>query len=334
MNKNLYICYTYYHLYVSLLEIIYLKNLGYDNNYLIITDHIPKGQEIKDRILKNNIVKEIYYVEDLKLRRTIFLNPFYCVFYHIILNFLFKKNNKKLYENFKNELDLKINMFLDSTTTSHFYIYNFKNINLLEDGTLVYYPRKMILKDYIYKFLFIPQRVGRDKRINKIRVQNPDKLPKDIIKKGEKLDLKNYEKLLSDEEKEILLKIFSINLKLESEKEFKKKCLLLTQPLSEMKLVSEEEKIRIYQEIIEKFSDYDLYLKKHPRDLTNYPFKIRELDKNFPIELIKLLPNNFFAKVVAIESSAIYNLSDIAECINLGFDINDKLYRNIMKDKK
>lgn len=328
MNKNIYICYTYYHLYVSLLEIFYSKN---SENYLIITDHISNAIELKERIIKSNIVKGIYYVEDLKLKKIVLYNPLFSIFYRFILSKLFEFKNKELYEKFKNNEKININMFLDSTTTSHFYMYNFKNNYLLEDGTLTYYPRKMVLKDYLYKILLIPQRVGRDKKIKKIKVQKPEELPKDIREKGEKLELSLYEKKLKEEQKEILFSIFSFNIELSNIK--KKRCLILTQPLSEMKLVTENEKIQIYTKIIKKFSDYEIYLKKHPKDTTDYSFNVKMLDKNFPIELIKLLPNNFFEKIVAIESSAINNLEDIAECINLGFKINDKLYKNMMKDK-
>lgn len=328
MNKKIYICYTYYHLYVSLLESFYLKN---SESYLIITDHIPNAIKLKKRIEESNIFREVYYVEDLKLKKIIYRNPLYCICYRIILSKLFKLKNNELYQNFKKDTNIEINMFLDSTTTSHFYMYNFKNNYLLEDGTLIYYPRKMVLKDYLYKILLIPQRVGKDNRIKKIKVQNPEKLPNDIRGKGEQLTLTLYEKNLTYKQKEILFFIFSFNEKKIDNK--KNRCLLLTQPLSEMKLVSEEEKIEIYTKIIKEFSTYEIYLKKHPKDTTDYPFNIEMLDKNFPIELIKLLPNKFFEKIVAIESSAINNLKDIAECINLGFEINDKLYKNMMKDK-
>ena len=48
MKNKVYICYTYYHLYVSLLENLNNKTIG--RNYLILTDHM---NESKNLIKKN-----------------------------------------------------------------------------------------------------------------------------------------------------------------------------------------------------------------------------------------------------------------------------------------
>jgi len=48
-------------------------------------------------------------------------------------------------------------------------------------------------------------------------------------------------------------------------KEDDRKILLLTQPLSEDKIITEEEKIKIYREIIEKQNGRKIYIKAHPR---------------------------------------------------------------------
>lgn len=328
MKNKVYICYTYYHLYVSLLENLNNKTIG--KNYLILTDHMNESKNLIEKIQKYNIFKKIFYVKDFELKKKVLSNPLNCLFYKFVLKKIFEKENKEL-SLLKNNLE--INIFLDSTTTSHYFMYKYSDINLIEDGTMIYYPRKMVLKDYIYFLLGIPKRVGRDKRIKNIYVQTPEKLPKDILKKGKLLNLKEIETKMSFNDKNILFDIFSFNTSY-LDNITGKRCLILTQPLSEMNLVTENEKIQIYQDIINDYKNYDIFIKKHPRDKTNYPFDCIYLNKNFPIELIKFLPNRTFSKIIAIESSAIFNLNEVSETINLGYQINKKLYKNMMKDKK
>lgn len=309
MKRNLYICYTYYHIYISILEIFFRKKQEKSENYLIIADHIFNGEEVKERLEKYNFIEKIYFVRDLKLKRRVCNNFFYCIFYRIILGFLFKKENKELYKDLIKYSDLNVNMFLDSTTTSHFFMYNYRNLFLVEEGMLIYCPRKKVFQDYLYFLLLIPQRVGRDKRILKIRIQYPERLPEDIIQKGERLNLQLYINKLNFEEKKIILNIFGFNEK-NIEKLKEKKNILYTQPLSEDGTITEKEKIELYSKIIKNYKEETLVIKQHPKDKTDYKKifpDIEVLDQNFPAELFSLLDMKF-EKAITLFSTAV--LSD------------------------
>ncbi|MER2014579.1 MAG: glycosyltransferase family 52, partial [Methanobrevibacter sp.] len=68
--------------------------------------------------------------------------------------------------------------------------------------------------------------------------------------------------------------------------------LILTQAFFEQDISTLEEEIKIYEKFIEKFKEYNLIIKPHPRDLKNYKKifdNINVLDKDFPIELLNLI---------------------------------------------
>ena len=71
-----------------------------------------------------------------------------------------------------------------------------------------------------------------------------------------------------------------------------KTALILSQPLSEDNLATYEDELKIYEEFINKFSDYEIIIKPHPRDEKDYTKiypNIKVIDKHFPIELLTLI---------------------------------------------
>jgi hypothetical protein len=81
--------------------------------------------------------------------------------------------------------------------------------------------------------------------------------------------------------------------------------ILLTQPFSELSLMTEVEKIKFYKDFIFNY-DGEIVIKPHPLEHTDYstlfPY-IKIIDKKIPIEIFAL--NNFkFNKVISVNSSA------------------------------
>ena len=104
------------------------------------------------------------------------------------------------------------------------------------------------------------------------------------------INIKESWKTLSKHDKDIILNIFNIN---ETKLNFEGKTLmLLTQPLSEGGVMTLDEELNIYKEILRKFEDYKIIIKPHPRDPKNYKKIFPSstiIDKGFLIEILNLL---------------------------------------------
>lgn len=168
---------------------------------------------------------------------------------------------------------------------------------------------------------------GRDKNVEKIYLFNPEKAPFDIKEKVKKLDLRKKWENLKKEDKENIINIFGLE-DLNKE-EYEGKIILLTQPLSEQKLISEEEKLQIYSKIIENYSEKEIVIKVHPREKTNYSkyFKCQILSNEFPIEILEL-ENIRFKKAITLYSTAINSFNYEIEKEILGTEISENLKKS------
>ena len=100
------------------------------------------------------------------------------------------------------------------------------------------------------------------------------------------------------------------------------KILLLTQPLSEDGIVSEEEKIKMYENILIEKNIKEIYIKLHPRERTDYVknfknIKVNIIKKDFPAEILFLLNINF-NKVITLFSTAALNFKGKSEIEFIG----------------
>ena len=93
--------------------------------------------------------------------------------------------------------------------------------------------------------------------------------------------------------------------------------ILYTQPISEDGYVKEADKIRIYKEIMEYYSQYGkVFVKIHPRDTTQYDFPEGMIIKgNYPSELLNILGIKFKFAVGLCTSAVVTANAD--ERVNL-----------------
>lgn len=201
-----------------------------------------------------------------------------------------------------------------------FMFYEHENSNIIEDGLANYTKDiqetheinpiidKLLHICGIY-FLNANEALGSHKNIKNIYLTNEFNHP--LIK--DKIKIINIEqswnKLSKREQKEIL-NIF--NVKIEKINFKGKTALILTQPFYEDGISTLDEEITIYEEFINKFKDYNIIIKPHPRDSKDYKKifpKVNIIDKHFPIELITLIG---IKPTIAcsIVSTAILNFKD------------------------
>ncbi|WP_281699514.1 glycosyltransferase family 52 [Cetobacterium somerae] len=216
---------------------------------------------------------------------------------------------------------------------------------LIEDGTLNYtffYKRKKSIKEKIKRIIkLLPSDkkcYGLRENIKKIYLTGVGPIPKEIYHKVEIIDLKELWNKKNLEEQNEILDIFSFDLNIK-EKIKGRNIILFTQPLSEDSVITEEEKLKIYLEIIKKYPKERLVIKTHPREKTDYKNIFQEclvLDNPFPFEILKLLDVEF-NKAVTLFSTAALGLGKEVEIDFYGTEVHMKILErfgscdNIMK---
>ncbi len=181
-----------------------------------------------------------------------------------------------------------------------FMFYENENSNIIEDG-LGNYSEDICethkINPIIDKILHIcgiyfingNETFGSHKNIKNVYLTKEFNHP--LIKNKVKvIDMKKeWDNLPKDKQKEILniLNVNLDNINFEG-----KTALILTQPLYEDNLATLEDELKIYNEFFDKFNDYTIIVKPHPRDSKDYKQlypNIEVIDKHFPIELLSLI---------------------------------------------
>lgn len=133
-------------------------------------------------------------------------------------------------------------------------------------------------------------------KIKSIYVQQPAKFPDYLVPKLVKFKMDKCFEQTKEVTKNVLLEIFTDS---ESKEEIKRikqlDGIVFTQPISEDGFVSEKEKIRIYTELADFYSQYGtVALKIHPRDTTDYHIEgVNMMKGTYPSELLSILGIRF-----------------------------------------
>lgn len=319
--KKIFVCETPYNVYIPILKSLNNKK---GQNVLILTDAVLEVSELFHRLKKSGIFDDVFYIR-YKNEKDLFLNNntskikkiYFLLNLKKILIKVFEEEKKiynKYYSVFKKS---EINLFWGYHPLSRYLMLRHPNINFIEEGNGVYYScrKHIFFKKIIRTIIGLPDILGGDKNVKKIEVSHPEKLLAFQRKKSMKLEIHRLEKKLSQKEKKDILDIFFT---CKNTCFFNKnKALLITQPFSEDGEVTENDKVKMYTEIISKYmKGYNVYIKPHPREKTKYDnlFKDAEvLPKEFPLELFNLLDGNRFDLGITINSTALKNLKGVKE---------------------
>lgn len=204
---------------------------------------------------------------------------------------------------------------------------------LVEDGTINYIDYQHPIRSFkerIKLFLrgtyseYIP--FGKAKNIEKIYLTGIAEIPESIKEKVEIVNLQDLWNKKSKEEQLEILELFGFEdnileiIKGRDE-------ILLTQPLSEDEIMSEDEKMKIYMDIMKNYDSEKMIIKTHPREKTDYRRyfpKALVLDNVFPFEIL-LLMGIEFKRAVTIFSTAALSIGKDCEIDFYGTKINNKL---------
>jgi len=334
MKDQIYVTFTIFQLLVSIVNSYINKKKGI-KSYLVLLIVNKSILEYYFKLKKFSFFEDIIVFDstmfktDVSIKDIIKKYTRYPIYYYET-----NDNLTKLDKLIKN---CDINIFSTSHSFSLYLLKKYANENhlrLLEDGEDIYYYQPLNKKIFLFRIFYnYPFRAEKTKLVKEIIVQNPDRMPEELRSKCSQINYNQQMMSLTTAEKQSLINFFSesFNFKKNNKKNF----ILLTQSLSEQGIVSEEYKVELYKRIISEYGKgFDIYIKTHPRELTDYKlwfdFNFFEIPGNFPIEILNFLPLIEFERGVTLFSSAINNSNFIKEKIFLGHEWDSKLYKAVI----
>lgn len=328
MQKQVFVCGTLFHIYISILKMLEHKRNQeiQPESLLIVNDHTPGIQTLIKELEKRNYFSEILFIPFFAITKKMESekNVVLRAIHRNKLSVQYVENNSSISGHYTFIQDAEINLFYNLGLVSSFFLIHFPNnyFRMLEDGFRNYNPRvgklKALKRKYILK---TPMGEGIDDQVKSIEVQHPNELPTRIRHKGKPLNFTEMQESLSISEREELISAFlhGKEIKISGEKN----ALLITQPLSEDRIVKEETKLEIYNELLKKYAkDYTLFIKTHPREITQYKEAIEmpftEIPRSFPLEFLDFLNDIRFDLGITVFSSALDNLKCVDEKVFMG----------------
>lgn len=326
-KKRMYICHTYYHVYIACLKELNLPKGGGEKvrgqASLMLSSLSNDFGSLRERALRAGLFEEVIPYDEKPESFFPELAPFHRDRGNIVLNMFarmkFTKMMGKLQEPFV-PVDLRkyedIYVFCDSDPIGYYLSTHKIYYHALEDGLdcIRYYDTARFdnrghfrLKAWMAEknFIFIQNGYSRyclDMEVNDVSaLEYP--CPKYIEKPRRELT-----RNLSDEDKRTLVSIFIENLreletKLALGNGHERKVLVLSEPLCDLGT-----RERIFRDIIEKYGNIDgqmaqILIKPHPRDVLDYEELFPEhivLDGKFPMEILNNIKGLVFDRVVTV----------------------------------
>ncbi len=341
MHERIYVCHTFYHVYVACLKELYIADGG--GATLVLSKMSNNFGTMVERAKGNSIFEEVYeYDEKLD---TFFpeLAPLKEDTGSIITNMRnrikFCRRFGQLQEeyipvNFKDYKDIYV--FCDSDPIGYYLNYKKIRYHAVEDGLdcIRYYDTARYdnrghfkIKAFMASLglIHIQNGYGRyciDMEVNDISVL---KYPCD---KYVELPRKKLTDRLTRVEKDLMLELFVENIQEVRDKMAQggATLMILSEPLCDL-----DTRVRIFKDIIRDYGTIDgekanVIIKQHPRDMLDYNKLFPEatvLDGTFPMEMLNFIENIKADRLVSVYT-VVDSLKFVDEKIYLGDDFMDK----------
>lgn len=325
-SKGLFAITSVYHI---LLSILLIEERKLKNNILVIVEITPDIDSLIEGLKKTVWFDDVILMIGRKKQKK------------LAGKFTYTFNRKKIVDLIDTEIpqlsqikndnsDFDVYICSPDSAKNYFmYKYTHHNKYMIEDGVKTYVTQPPNSSKKITGWIVNrPMVNGFDKRITKVFATSPEELPNELKVKSEFLNWKQTLKSLDEDKLTMLSFAFLPKTKLNTEQLFpknKSKSIILTQTLNEDGVIEhEQEKIDICKEFVKQADTDIVYIKPHPRELTDYSkiFKANSrvivLPKLFPAEILNLHPNLKFKKAFTAFSTAIDNLEHVEEKISLG----------------
>lgn len=343
MKDRIYVCHTYYHVYVACLKELNLPPEKRGNATLVMSTMSNDFGDLKDRAAACGLFEAVYMFEEkedvnfpriMKYhtdRGNLFFNLLARIRYTRLLG---KAQEPYVPVYFKEYGDVYV--FCDSDPIGYYLSYKKIHYHALEDGldcistydTARYDNRGHFkLKAFLasLNLIFIQNGWGKyclDMEVNDISVL-PYPCPKYIEQSRQELAER-----LTKEDQALLVRLFVANIEDIKEKlaMSREKVLLLTEPLCELPV-----RERIFRDCIDLYGHPEgaeavILIKPHPRDLLDYETLFPEyviLDRKFPMEVLNYIEGLRFRRVISV-FTVVRNIRFAEEIVYLGEDFMDK----------
>lgn len=342
MNERIYVCHTYYHVYVTFLKELNLPKEKRGQAALVLSKMSNDFEDLKSRVehtgLFNRVIefdekREDFFPELAKYRRDTgnFLG-------NLLNRIRFTKRYARLEAPFV-PVDFKayqdIYVYCDSDPIGYYLNQNKIAYHALEDGLnclknfdAARYDNRghFGLKAFLSRklnLIFVQNGYGKyclDMEVNDISaIEYP--CPRYIEQSRQELVDR-----LSNEDRDLLLQAFirdkeELERQIDGDSGEENKILILTEPLCTLEI-----REQIFRDIINRYEkEGRIFIKPHPRDELDYRRLFSEypqFDRTVPMELLNFFPNLHFKKAVAVLTE-IKAIQFADEAVRLGPDFMD-----------
>lgn len=343
MSSRIYICHTYYHVYVTFLKELNLPRECRGQATLVLSSLSIDFENLKERVESTGLFAAVYEFDEK--RDTFFpeLAQYRQDRGNILANLwqrvIFTRKFAKALAPYI-PVDLKkydeVYVYCDSDPIGYYLNMNHIRYHALEDGLNClknydaarydnrgHFGLKAFMSEKL-NLIFIQNGYGKycidmevnDKSVIKYPYHKYVEVPRQAL----------VDKL-TQEDKEIILKAFirdmdALKKQIADSDGVGDKILILTDPLCSLDI-----RERIFRDIIETYEkEGTVFLKPHPRDVLNYRELFKEypqFDATVPMEMLNFFPGLRFKKVVAVLTE-IKLIQFADEVVRLGEDFMDK----------
>ena len=343
MKARIYVCHTYYHVYVTFLKELKLPAKERGQATLVLSKMSCNFEKLKERVESTGLFAQVIEFDEQNEKHF----PELAAYRQGSGNFLgnlwkriqFTRRYAKLQEpyipvNFKEYKDIYV--YCDSDPIGYYLNQNRIPYHALEDGLnclknfdAARYDNRghFGLKAFLSRrlnLIFVQNGYGKyclDMEVNDISaIQYP--CPRYIEEPRQALVDR-----LTEEDKQIILKAFirdkeALEQQIQESSGVEDKILILTDPLCTLDV-----RERIFRDIIRQFqAEGQIFIKPHPRDELDYRRLFGEypqFDATVPMELLNFFPGLHFRKVVAVLTE-VKAIQFADEVVRLGEDFMDK----------
>lgn len=321
MKERIYVCHTFYHVYVACLKELFLPEEKRGQASLVLSTMSNNFGNLKERAKKCGLFEEVWMFEEKASDFFPQLRRYHTDRGNIVINMLARIKYTKLLGRLQEPyvpVDFKeykdIYVFCDSDPIGYYLSYKKLYYHAVEDGlnclesydTARYDNRgHFALKAWMaaHNLIFIQN--GYAKYCLDMEVNDKSVLPYPIDKHIEQ-PREELTAHLSDDDKDILIHLFIENMD-ELQKDLdtgaEDKVLVLSEPLCDLHV-----RKQIFTDIINEYGQIDghkaqVLIKPHPRDVLDYKKEFPEhvvVNGMFPMEVMNFIPGLRFRRVVSV----------------------------------
>lgn len=343
MKERIYVCHTYYHVYVTFLKELNLPKEERGQATLVLSKMSTDFENLKDRVEKTGLFAEI--IEFDEKREDFFpeLAQYRTDRGNIVSNMIARMKFTKRYAqleapyvpvDFKEYKDIYV--FCDSDPIGYYLNQNKIHYHALEDGLNClknfdaarydnrgHFSLKAFMSSKL-NLIFVQNGYGKyclDMEVNDIAaIAHP--CPKYIEKPRQELV-----DALSQEDKDLILQAFirdidALRAQLTESDGIQDKILILTEPLCTLEI-----REKLFGDLIATYEkEGTIFIKPHPRDVLDYRKVFPGypvFDGTVPMEMLNFFPEVRFKKVVSVLTE-IKAIQFADEAVRLGPDFMDK----------